>query len=123
MIPIIGLDKAEVLAALYNYAQPQGMGFMHFNPKLMTREEAQEEINWRQKEIDDGYADQLYFDYLRGRVMKVDIAGDELDERLYDRDNGQGAAEKIITALREGGETPVLEKSRVLRMLEHAMSA
>ena len=122
MIPIIGLDKAEVLAALYNYAQPQGMGFMHFTPAPMTQEEAQKEINWRQKEIYDGHSDQLYFDYLHGRVMKVDIASDELDERLYDRDNGQGAAEKVITALREGRETPVLERERVISMLEQAIA-
>ena len=35
------LDKAEVLAALYNRAQPQGMGFLHYTPEDMTVEEAQ----------------------------------------------------------------------------------
>ncbi len=41
-----------------------------------------------------------YFDYLAGRVMKIDLSGDELDPRLYDRDLGQGAAERTIDALR-----------------------
>lgn len=37
-----------------------------------------------------------YFDYLKGRVMKVSISGDSLDPRLYDRDNGQGAAARAL---------------------------
>lgn len=41
-------------------------------------------------------AERIYFDYLQGRVMKVDLAGDELDPRLYDRDNGEGAARRAI---------------------------
>jgi hypothetical protein len=40
-----------------------------------------------------------YFDYLQGRVMKVSLEGDELDARLYDRDNGEGAAAEAISAL------------------------
>jgi len=44
-----------------------------------------------------------YFDYLKGRVMKVTIPGvdDEqvLDPRLYDRDNGANAAKNAIFAL------------------------
>jgi hypothetical protein len=108
LIPIVGLDKAEVLAALYNYAQPQGLGFIHFNPTPMTREEAKEIID---NFTDDGHTP--YFDYLRGRVMKVELSGDELDEYLYDRSNGKGAMEKVITALREGRETPILERERL----------
>ena len=53
----------------------------------MTEAEAQELL-------DSG---QTYFDYLKGRVMKIDLSGDsELDPRLYDRDNGAGAAERAI---------------------------
>ncbi len=40
MISINGLDKAAVLAALYNASRPQGMGFMHYDPKPMEVEEA-----------------------------------------------------------------------------------
>ena len=35
--------------------------------------------------------------------MKVDINGDEFDPRLFDRDNGEGAAEKAIENLRNNG--------------------
>jgi hypothetical protein len=41
----------------------------------------------------------MYFDYLRGRVMKVDISGDDLDTALYNRDNGAGAAERALDHL------------------------
>ena len=81
MISIKSLDKAAVLAALYNAARPQGMGFMRFDPKPMTVEEARRLL-----------AQQQDFDYLQGRVMKVNLSGDELDPTWYDRDNGQGGA-------------------------------
>ena len=81
MIDLNGKDKAEVLAKLYNASRPKGMGFLQFNPKPMTKEEAAELLS-----------SSTYFDYLRGRVMKVNLGGKEFDPRLYDRDNGQGAA-------------------------------
>jgi hypothetical protein len=87
MIDLNGKDKAEVLAKLYNAAKPQGMGFLHFDSNDMTIEEAR-------KLLDSG---RTHFDYLKGRVMKIDLGGDELDSRLYDRDNGQGAAAAAIS--------------------------
>jgi hypothetical protein len=36
-----------------------------------------------------------YFDYLKGRVMKIDLSGEMMDTWLYDRDNGQGS---VITS-------------------------
>lgn len=92
MIDIRGLDKAAVLAALYNNSRPQGMGFLHYNPVPMTRDEAG-------TYIDGG---QTYYDYLKGRVMKVDLSGDQLYPGLYDRDLGEGAAQRAIDTLREG---------------------
>lgn len=41
----------------------------------------------------------LYFGYLRGRVMKVNIGRDVLEPRLYDRDNGTGAAFRALAPL------------------------
>jgi hypothetical protein len=38
--------------------------------------------------------------YLKGRVMKVDLSGDSFGPWLYDRDNGDGAAERVIAELR-----------------------
>lgn len=93
MISIEGLNKADVLAALYNASRPQGMGFMHYDPKPMTREDAERLL-----------ARQTYFDYLHGRVMKIDLKKDiEFDEWGYDRDNGAGTALAVITSLKSHG--------------------
>ena len=86
MIDMKGKDKAEVLAKLYNASRPVGMGFLHADGQDMTVAQARELLD----------AGQTYFDYLKGRVMKVDLSGDELDPWLYDRDNGQGAAAAAI---------------------------
>ncbi len=87
---IAGYNKAEVLAALYNSSKQQGMGFMHARGREpMTIAQAYEEL----KRASD-------FDYLHGRVMKIDLSTDELDTRLYNRDNGENAAERIIAGLK-----------------------
>lgn len=93
-VSIEGLDKAKVLAALYNGARAQGMGFMQYDPAPMNEEEALKLL-----------VRQTKFEYLKGRVMKVDLSGDMVESWLYDRDNGQGAMEKIITVLRQTGLT------------------
>lgn len=90
-VDISGLDKAEVLAALFNASKQQGMGFADpTGASKMSIEDAK-------KYVDNG---ELYFDYLRGRVMKVDISGNELRTGLYDRDNGEGSAERALLPLR-----------------------
>ena len=82
-INISGMNKAEVLAKLFNASKQQGMGFMHG--------EGRQDMTIAQAGVilDTG---QMIFDYLKGRVMKIDLSGDELRTHLYDRDNGQGAA-------------------------------
>lgn len=86
MINTKGMDKARVLMGLYNGSRILGMGILDPEAnKPLTYDEAKALL-----------ARQTYFDYLRGRVMKVDLKSDDLDPRLYDRDNGQGAAEFAI---------------------------
>lgn len=86
---IKGLDKAEVLAALFNASRQQGLGFLDTRGSVgMSADEAREILKETQ-----------HFDYLRGRVMKISLDGDELEPRLYDRDNGPGAAEQAIAHL------------------------
>ena len=92
MIDIKGLNKAEVLKALYDGSHIQGMGFLQAVPEgTVTVEHCKMLLETT------GYP---YFDYLYGRVLKVDLSKDEFDERLYDRDNGQGVAERVIRRLR-----------------------
>ncbi len=92
MISIKDFNKADVLAALYNHSKPQGLGFLNYIPNRMTREEAQELLDANPRK---------YFDYLYGRVLKIDLSTDELDPRLYDRDLGNGAAQRVIDKLHE----------------------
>lgn len=90
MIDITGLDKAEVLQVLYNNSKVQGMGFLHATGTDMTVAEA--------RALLDCYAD---FDYLHGKVMKVNLTSDfGFEEWGYDRDNGPGAARSAIQTLR-----------------------
>lgn len=90
MVDTKGLKKPAVLAALYNASKPQGLGFLHFDPTPMTEKEAE-------KILENG----TYFDYLKGRIMKVDLSDDTcFEEFLYDRDNGNGAAQRAINRLR-----------------------
>lgn len=90
-INISGLDKAEVLATLFNASKQQGLGFLDSsNLSPMTVEDARQ---YTSREGDQ------YYDYLRGRVMKVDLSGDQLRTGLYDRDNGHGAAAKALAPL------------------------
>lgn len=82
------MNKAEVLATLYNNSKPIGNGILHFTPEDMTIDEAKILL-----------ATQTDFDYLKGRVMKIDLTGDELRTDLYNRDNGGGAAEAALKHL------------------------
>ncbi len=92
MVSTKGLSKAAVLAALYNASRPVGMGFFQFDPAPMTEEEAVELL--------ENMKPSTYFDYLKGRVMKVDLKNDDgFEEWLYDRDTGAGAAQRAIDAL------------------------
>jgi hypothetical protein len=89
-IDISKLDKAEVLAALYNNSRQQGMGFLNARGREpLTKEQASELLK-----------ENTYFDYLAGRVMKVEIT-DQLYVGLYDRDNGQGAAAAALEPLQK----------------------
>ena len=95
-IDISGLNKAHVLAALFNGSKQQGMGFLDESGAVaMTIKDAGKILTERAE-----LTPSLYFDYVRGRVMKVDLTSDELRPALYDRDNGEGAAARVINDLK-----------------------
>ena len=95
MVDIKGLDKARVLKALYDHSHVQGSGFLQAVPDgVVTVEHCAELL-----------AKHSYFDYLHGRVLKVDLSGDEFDERLYDRDCGEGAAQRAVDSVRAEKES------------------
>lgn len=88
-INIKGLDKAKVLKALYDHSHIQGLGFLQAVPDNMVSVEHCREL----------LTHQTYFDYLYGKILKVDLSGDILDSRLYDRDCGEGAAKRAIESI------------------------
>ena len=88
MIDISGLNKAEVLMALYNASRPLGNGRLEYDPKPMAKEEAEDLLKTG-----------MFFEYIKGRVMKIDLKSNSLEVDLYDRDNGAGAAEAALMEL------------------------
>ena len=90
IIDITGLDKAEVLHALYHRSRYQGLGLYAAVIKYSVEDARR----------DYAASESKYFDYLYGRVLKVDLSKDSFDSRLYDRDCGEGAAEEAINKLR-----------------------
>lgn len=100
MIYIKGLDKAEVLKALYDSSHVQGMGVLQAVPDgTVTVEHCRDLLKHT-----------TYFDYLYGRVLKVDLSRDVFDERLYERDNGRDSASRAIFPLLKKKETETNDK-------------
>ena len=102
MVDIKGLDKAAVMAALFNASAPQGYGFL------------QADIG-----RDDVRAFEL--DYVLGRPLKVRLAGDEFDPSRYDEVNGgPGSAQKVIDRLRATGQVDTAESAEAHKTLTKA---
>lgn len=114
---IAGLDRVEVLRALYNAARPQGMGRLMYVPGDMSREDAEELL---------AEADKFgsYFDYLQGRVMKLKLKGDAISVALYERDNGLGSARAALKAhgLEPSAEPPPVDKGGGVVTVTEGMS-
>ncbi len=84
-VDISKCDKPALLIALYEHARPLGMGFLRATNKPLTREMAEEMLEG-----------QTYFDYVAGRPLKVDLKGPLMKTWLYDRDQGEGQAARIV---------------------------
>jgi hypothetical protein len=85
MIHIPPSKTSAAFVALYNASHQQGMGHMHAPMSRMSIDEA-----------DFHLAQDTYIDYHRGRVIKTDFSGGETSTALYNRDNGEGAAERVL---------------------------
>jgi len=83
---IKGLDKAKVLYGLWLGSKEQGNSWLGRFP--LTEEYCRRLLEHT-----------TYFDYLAGRVIKVDFSTDDLDLGLYDRDNNRSGEEAILDYL------------------------
>lgn len=107
-IDVSDIPQAELLAELYNRAQVMGMGFLQRRAEPMTVEQAQALLDGRDAETDYGGSKAqdrgpnkpAYFDYVYGKPLKVSIDGKTLRAYLYDRDQGDGAAQRAVDAIR-----------------------
>lgn len=95
---VTGIDKAKLLAALYEETRPVGLGVLH-DKGGMTPEEAAEIIAHMAPR---SAPMALHFDYVAGRPIKVSIVdnpdGTTTLHRayLFDRDAGRGACERAV---------------------------
>lgn len=110
-----GIDEAELIHGLYHGTRALGMGALHDIGGL-TVEQVRSDIEtlkpqkpWSMPAALPGGSGSrepgghLYFDYYRGRPLKCGIDTERkviTDPRLYDRDAGQGAARRVVDALR-----------------------
>lgn len=101
------MTPAEVLRRLYNASWPKGLGLLNYEADEMTLEQAQAIVDGclarlpeHAKSEPDRYVhlrkQALYFDYFKGRVLKIYLDERPLFVALYDRDNGQGAAARAL---------------------------
>lgn len=111
-IIIKDVDKAEVLMALYNAAQP---GWLHRGyPKgPMERSEAKAILKESQN-----------LSIVNGRALYVDLSGDELDVTIYDSHNGRLCAGEalapLVSAAAERTRKPESDRDFISRVLAHA---
>ncbi len=101
-IDIHDLPTGAVLAALFNNAIPKGMGFLAASLTPMAQEQGDQLLGEVSSRANGG----AYFDYVQGRCLKVEFSArrddgyDRVDVRLYDRDHGEGAGQRVIEYLR-----------------------
>lgn len=87
VVDISKKDMAAVLAKLYNYAHPQGFGFLHYSPTPMDVEKARIILDC---EFD--------IDVLGGRILKINFNNlFRFSTRKYNDINGDGIAEILIS--------------------------
>jgi hypothetical protein len=90
VVSIQGLDKAEVLASLYNAVKAD-----------LEWQKGEEQLTV--EDAESLLSSQWYFLYLRGRFLGINLSGDEINTRMYDDAHGYGSAKLIIDTLRESG--------------------
>lgn len=101
-VNIEGIDKTDLLIALHDRAKAQGVGLIInlAGKGQISREDASEYFTYWEKNK-ESFGGRMRLDYVKGRVVKCDITGPEMETWLYDRDNGEGAAEAVVSRLRE----------------------
>lgn len=88
-IDISEMNKVDILKTLYDNAKFNGLGMFAFELGDMPITEAIQIMDMYEMKYNS------YFDYLKGRVLKIDLSGPVLNTYLYDRDNIVPAGELL----------------------------
>ena len=92
-IDITGLDKAELLTALWYGARNLIVIFSYATGRV-------EFLDMRQNAVEFLSRRNNYIDYYNGRSIKTDFSRDLVDPYFYDRESGQGEFARIVAILR-----------------------
>jgi hypothetical protein len=92
LINIQGLDKREVLKALFDAAIPKGNGWRKYDRTPMRLANAGTLLKKAEQ-------NNTIITVITGRQLHVDLSGNEFDPTLYNQHNGEGAAEKALEPL------------------------
>lgn len=100
-----GLDEADLIHALYHGTCALGMGILHDTPHL-TVEQVRKDFGL-DAPVSPGF--RIRIDYYCGRPLKttIDRAAKTITTRLYDRDAGEGQAQRVVERLRSRGARAV----------------
>ncbi len=90
-VDISGLDKVDLLEALWNNADP-GCDLW-----ILNSAHSAPSFSRDGKEM---AAVKRYIDCFNGRCIKTDISGDSANPNHYDRDWGQGAFRSVVDEMR-----------------------
>ena len=97
VVDIKGKSKAEILMKLYNGASPVGLGMLQATHDW-TLEDA--ELFLERAQSVPGKAGfgmgRLMFGDIFGRPVNVDLSGDKVNLRAYNRSHGKGAGQKAL---------------------------
>ncbi len=89
MVNIAGLDKVQLLHALWTRSKPAAYyDFSMANPPSFNVVLANDGVK-------------RYIDYFQGRCIKTDLSKNEANPRMFDRDFGQGAFAQVVADLRK----------------------
>ncbi len=91
-IDISGLDKGEVLVALFRAAKLIPVFTVLFSPS--------DQLSLEQAKLELARARNSFFSTLHGRSMQVDLSGKAFSPLCFDVENGKGAAARAIADLR-----------------------
>lgn len=85
MISIKGINKLDLLKEFWRHQKAPG-----FYPSVWSDEIGKKDL------------ENSFIDYCCGKAIKMDLSGDEVNARLYDRDAGEGKALEIINGFKTG---------------------